>query len=484
MATEVAQMETLQMKMPNRGFVSSNVPRNANNLNKKEKFKMDPLRALEPARKKLSSVESQRVIAVLEDTMKRIELLTILPQITEQVDRFSIVFGSELTGYLKEHKIMKDSFDEVTQKLEKLRDTPAPEDDEPYDFEEDFYTRPRSKPSTMSAVSGVSHKESETSTVRSGSAASSTGSQIENLDRTQQFLAEQINFSVRSILRGFANNPAALTAVKNEFTHRPRTVRNLLHALGEMKDIMMGRLLTTPLEAQEKMQYLTMITQQERQSSVLIEKLEAELNSALADKDQEIHKRNDVIRKLQADLHQIEKFSEEHIRRTKSEAEKQESSDIKSSEGKRQKMTADNTQLKTQLQNLISEHRENESELRKRKYKIETEVENWIQKFDQDMGERQDEIERVDAIYTEEKKQLHELEERFKTLEEEYNQIMEERRIAQEKREEAEREMQLMIQAATVVQAFWRSFKVRKALKGKKKKGKGGKGKGKKGKKK
>lgn len=81
-------------------------------------------------------------------------------------------------------------------------------------------------------------------------------------------------------------------------------------------------------------------------------------------------------------------------------------------------------------------------------------------------------------MYTEEKKQLNELEERFKTLETEHNQIQEERRIARERREAAERELQMSIKAATTIQAFWRSFKVRKALKSKKKKG--GKKKGKK----
>ena len=86
----------------------------------------------------------------------------------------------------------------------------------------------------------------------------------------------------------------------------------------------------------------------------------------------------------------------------------------------------------------------------------------------------QDEYEEIDAVYTEEKKQLNELEERFKTLEVEYQQIQEERRIAREKREAAERELQLAVQACTIIQAFWRSYKVRKALKSKKKK-KGGK---------
>lgn len=56
-------------------------------------------------------------------------------------------------------------------------------------------------------------------------------------------------------------------------------------------------------------------------------------------------------------------------------------------------------------------------EIIQRKWKIETEVENWIQKYDADMGEKQDEYEEIDAVYTEEKKQLNELEERFKTLE-------------------------------------------------------------------
>lgn len=79
----------------------------------------------------------------------------------------------------------------------------------------------------------------------------------------------------------------------------------------------------------------------------------------------QIKKKNDVIRRLQADLHQIQKFSEEHIKRTKSEAEKQEVSDVKNSEGKKGKLQQDVTQLRTQLQALTTEHRESEQILRK-----------------------------------------------------------------------------------------------------------------------
>lgn len=89
----------------------------------------------------------------------------------------------------------------------------------------------------------------------------------------------------------------------------------------------------------------------------------------------------------------------------------------------------------------------------------------------------QDEFDALDAIYTEEKRQLSELEERFKTLKKEYLEIMEARRIAKEKAEAAERELNLKIRAARLIQSLWRAHKARKALKNKKKKGKGKKGK-------
>ena len=64
-------------------------------------------------------------------------------------------------------------------------------------------------------------------------------------------------------------------------------------------------------------------------------------------------------------VHQLKKFSEEQIRRTKSEAEKQEAADAKNSEGKRVKLQQEQGLLKNQLQELITEHRDSEQSLRK-----------------------------------------------------------------------------------------------------------------------
>ncbi|XP_046347833.1 dynein regulatory complex protein 10-like [Haliotis rufescens] len=437
-------------------------------------LKIDPSRALEPTRKKLSTIEAQRVMTVFEETIRRVEVITLLPHILQNLDRFRISFGQELIELLEQHYRIQGSYQEIRDILDqqlakrlrsgKSRSTQAVEEEG-----QDELDREETQGESMVRPSSAS----------SAGSFASIDSQTENMRRSLTYVAHQLSSSCKNILRCFSINPTAMNAVSAEFKKRDIDCKALCRNLHELKEILLGKLLTTPGEEKERMAYLDEISQRERNNAIVIEKMETELKAASDDKDEEIRKKNDVIRRLQADLHQIEKFSEEHIRRVKTEAEKQEAADVKNSEGKRQKLQQEINQLRTQLQNLTMEHRESEQELRKRKFKIETEVENWIQKYDQDMGERQDEYEEIDAIYTEEKKQLNELEERFKTLEAEYLQIMEERRLAREKREKAERELALMVKAATTVQAFWRSFKVRKALKSKKKK-KGGGGKKKK----
>lgn len=61
----------------------------------------------------------------------------------------------------------------------------------------------------------------------------------------------------------------------------------------------------------------------------------------------------------------------------------------------------------------------------------------------------------------------------FSALEEQYNQIQEKRQLAEERRKEEIRVLELKRKAAVTIQAWWRGYRVRKALnKGKSKKGK------------
>jgi len=51
--------------------------------------------------------------------------------------------------------------------------------------------------------------------------------------------------------------------------------------------------------------------------------------------------------------------------------------------------------------------------LLQRAFKRETELENWIQKYDNEMGEKQDELEKLEIDFTTETTQLKELDDKL-----------------------------------------------------------------------
>jgi len=477
----------------------------ANNTLRLRHLKLDPTRALEPARKKLTTIESQRIMAVFEEAIKRAEIVTALPYIIDNIDRFKVSLGSELVDGIKQHSRIQSTYrdirtqlDELFQRREKeeaekeaqaLLDSEMEEnlEDDLIDGDLDEEGIEGAKSKTGDHINGdqprvklntdSSEKVAENiDQMMAASSSSDLDPRIEETMRTLGLVAQQVSHSCKNILRLFALNPTASKLVSTEIKVRDEGGQKIVQSMYDLRDILMHKLLTTPQEETERMAYLDEISKRERHNAAIIARQETELKAALDDKDEEIRKKNDIIKRLQTDLHQIEKFSDENIRRTRAEAEKQEIADSKNSDQKIQKLQTEINHSMTQLNNAVTENREKEAELRAKKYKVENEVDNWIQKYDQDMGERQDEYEEIDLVYTEEKKQLFELEERFATLEKEYLAIMEERRVARDKRERAQRELALLVKSATTIQAFWRSYKVRKALKAKNKK-KGGKGK-------
>ncbi|XP_064424334.1 dynein regulatory complex protein 10 [Latimeria chalumnae] len=450
MATEVVTLT--QPLNVNEEVVTLTQPLNVNDANSKPKggrvsvnrkkvSKVNALQILDPGRKKLTSIETQRIISVLEECIKKVEVVSLLPYAQNNLDRFSVVFGSELTSAIKEHCRLEIQL-QIKLNLHKAE-----------------------------GILLTLHREDE-----------GDGSTEEERARKLQLFQHGFISSVKNILRLFQANPAASQALRAEVHARDPLCHKLIQMLSQLRGFLFEKLLTTPVEEKEKMEFLDEITIRDQKNTEVIAALEAEVAAAIAEKDDEILKKNAQIRKLKSTLHQVEKFSEDYIRRTKVDAEKQEQSDKKTSEARCAKLQQEVQQLRTQLNNLITEHREIELNLRKRKYKVETEVENWIQKYDVDMEEKQEEYEQVDAVYTEEKAQLFELEQQFAVLQTEYSQIMEERRITQERRAAAEKEFAMMSRAAIFIQSFWKGYKIRKLLRGRKKKKKG-KRKGKKGKK-
>ncbi|XP_073486480.1 LOW QUALITY PROTEIN: dynein regulatory complex protein 10 [Aquarana catesbeiana] len=439
MASEVLPMSQLPMRAsPQQSQSPFNNGERVLKPGQKNRPSLDCMKMLEPGRKKLSSVETQRVVAALDETIKKLELVSLFQYAIENLERYSIVFGSELTGALREHHRLQVN---------------------------------------MQRQLSHSSKELMEEKGQQGSLWGKTN-MADTAHMNFTTLRQGVQSSVRNVLRLFLANPTASKALRSEGQVRDQASQKLIQSLSELRGFLFEMLLTSPLEQKERIHFLQEITLRDHKNREALSALEEELNAAILDRDTEIAKENEVIRQLKISIHQLEKNSESQAKRTLQEAEKQQKSDRRASEGKCAKLQQDLQQLRSQLTSAIAENREVELSLRKKKYKVETEIENWIQKYDADMGEKQTELEEIEAVYEEEKAQLAELKEKLSVFEVEYVQIMEERHQAQLKKEAEEKELARRNQAAAIIQAHWKGYQVRKAMKSKKKKKKKGKGKG------
>ncbi|XP_030648166.1 dynein regulatory complex protein 10 [Chanos chanos] len=370
-----------------------------------------------PSRRKLVSLETQRIAGVLDECIQKVEVVSMLSGAQADPGHLSESLGQGLIQALLEYQHQGQSLQAVSQDM------------------------------TMHAQA-----------------------------------AKTVRSSLLNVLRHVRVCPAAGKALRGigQNSVEGAGSRRLVAELQELRSVLLERLLTTPGEEREQARLLQETTLRHQSNLEQVATLEQEVSAAMKDRDEEISKKNDVIISLKKSLYHQEKSCEDFRENMTQNAKKQIQSDQKTSETKQSRMQQEASQLRVQLNNLITENREVEMALRKRKYKVETEIENWIQKYDADMGEKQAELEDLTQVYEEEKAELQELQEHYAVLELEYSQIMEERRIAQERKEEEEREREVKSRAATLIQAYWRGFRVRTSTRGKAKSKKGKKGKGKK----
>ena len=284
------------------GSVASSFEQLHPKAKEKQKYKVkdtsDPLKVLDPVRKKLTSVEAQRVIAVVDDSIKRLELVSLLPYITENLNRFSVILGSDLVQVIEEHDRLQSSYQKAVSKftLEQRRSQSASPS------VSNISSRRSSEASQAAseneeAIAGQESRQSSASSKRSGihktarlSPLQQTSDQDEILDiKVIHSLSTQMKHSVKTILRLFASNPAAVNALKDLRNERSVEGNNMIDEMTTLRAILFEKLLTTPGEEKEGKQYLKQIVAREKKSSENGRKLQEELKRAIEDKENEVN---------------------------------------------------------------------------------------------------------------------------------------------------------------------------------------------------
>ncbi|XP_070807080.1 dynein regulatory complex protein 10 [Pituophis catenifer annectens] len=413
---------TMELVSPSYELVDSSRPKKAIRA---------PLRVLDPGRSKLSTVETKRIISVLDETIFKIELVSVFSYVIENFDEFSAILGPDLTGAFREHHRLSTILEFM-----------------------------------------LSHPEDENILYIGSGKGTFFG--LVDTDGHLTLHIQGLKSSVRNILRLLYTNTVACQALREVAYTRDPSVHKFINCLSKQRGFLFEQLLTTPLEEKEKCRFLHEVFQRDKKNTETAAGLEDELTAAVQNRDDEIAKKNAVIKELKTHLHNLAKFSESQIQRTRTEAEKQHKTEVRTSQAKCAKLQQELQQLRAQFNALVAEDRETELNLRKKKYKVEMEIENWVQKYDMEMIEKQEEIDEIDEFYVVEKQDLAQLREKYTRLDEEYCQIVEERRVKQEQKDKAEKELAILARAATLIQAVWKGYLVRSLLRSKrKKKGKG-----------
>ena len=234
----------------------------------------DPLRILQPAQKKVSNVESQRVLSVLDESIKRIEIVSALPYLVNSLDRHSVSLGADITALLTKYKGLTEEFSQIVVALGK-------------DSYGDIRRMSSDLPQTASMTS-ISSEKSLGTTSRTKLEPIVSQISDEALDEKLALLTGKIKHNTKSILRAFSNNPAAFSVMRTISSEITYGAKSFKSSMGELRGVIQERLLTTKQEEETRSNHVDSMSKRERELQKDIGQLEEELNNAREQRDKEV----------------------------------------------------------------------------------------------------------------------------------------------------------------------------------------------------
>ena len=77
----------------------------------------DPLKILTPGKKKLATMESHRVLAIMDEAIKKLDYALLIPHLASHISRFAVSIGENLIRLLKEYNSIVDEYNCLLENL-------------------------------------------------------------------------------------------------------------------------------------------------------------------------------------------------------------------------------------------------------------------------------------------------------------------------------------------------------------------------------
>ena len=217
---------------------------------------------LDQSKKRLNSLDAQRIVSVVDDSVRKCEIVTLLPFIVENLDRYSVMLGSDLFEVLKEYDRTQQLYMKALSNVRKLRPGSS---------------RPSSQISVLATIPEDSNNLYITENV---STSPEYIIAVENAHR----MSETLSQCVQTIARIFKSNPVAVNTMKSQRNNRSYEANTLIDHLLSLREEVYNRLVTTASEEQDKQKMSVQILKREKKARAAIKKLEGELNKCTKEK--------------------------------------------------------------------------------------------------------------------------------------------------------------------------------------------------------
>jgi len=376
----------------------------------------------------LTNVEAQRIMAILEETYLKLQLLSHVPPLRRvpEYEHFTGEVGPEVAQVLDEQVLLEQQYKWVSTPQHEQQDAGFDGDQALPDFET---------------------------------------------------LDDELRHSTRVVCRMLREAPTISAQLKEMDPEGPSgTMRKFLATTLELKSQTFQKLSTSVEEEKSKEDWFLEISAREEKASQTLRQLQKEIKAEKAEREKQVSQRNDTIQKLREELEMIKSMTLAEERQLDQETKASEEADKNAFTSKETSLADELKKVTEELASKRASNKEAEEQLRKKKVKYEGEAATWIQKYDTEMEEKDREISALRLIYEEERKELNRLETYFNKLLAEREAALAEERKKAEERARQQAQMATLAKAATMLQKMWRGKQGRKEL-DKKKSGKGGKGK-------
>jgi DNA repair exonuclease SbcCD ATPase subunit len=256
----------------------------------------------------------------------------------------------------------------------------------------------------------------------------------------------------------------------------PQMIERCVHTFEGLKHLTFQKLITTVEEENSRHNFLSGIERKEQQKQKERKDLETKLKTEKDSRQKEVKRLTDQRDKLMAEIDDINSTNANEVQNLENSTRDQEEQNTKDHNAAVERLTKERDSQKKKLEEMVAKNLTDEKDLRGRKQSFYSQVTKCIEEYDTVMTEKKTQHERRQKMHEDDLRQIQEYVEYFEELEKEKAAREELERIEAEKRAAAEAAMKVFHDAAAKIQALFRGLKCRKPDWGKEpEKGKKGK---------